>query len=282
MSQHWTDKEVREIVRDYFSMLSHELREESFNKSAHRRDLKKRLNNRSDGSIERKHQNISAVMLELGLPYINGYKPLPNYQRAILPDAVLDHVMNHPGMIQMIEKDVLQTPEIPTVENILESLVEPPVVQLIPKLDQSSDIQNKFFPHKFDYLKQEANNQKLGSAGETFVINFERARLIHAGKESLAEKVEQVSVTVGDNAGFDILSFETNGKDRFIEAKTTKYGKETPFYVTRNELLFSQSRSDNYHLYRVFDFRKQPRLFLTQGDLECRFTLHPQTYVALM
>ena len=282
MQQNWSEKEIIEIVRDYFSMLSHELREESFNKSAYRRDLKKRLNNRSDGSIERKHQNISAILLELGLPYINGYKPLGNYQRAILPDAILAYLLNNPDMIQLIEKDVSQIPQIPTVENILESLVDPPDMHGTPKNDHFSDFHNKYFPHKFDYLKQEANNQKLGSAGETFVINFEKARLIHSGKELLAEKVEQISVTVGDHAGFDILSFDTNGKDRFIEAKTTKYGKETPFYVTWNELLFSQSRSDNYHLYRVFDFRKHPRLFLTQGDLERRFSLHPQTYVALM
>jgi hypothetical protein len=88
----------------------------------------------------------------------------------------------------------------------------------------------KHRPIGVNYLEVEARNRLLGDAGEQFAINFERARLIHAGKESLADKIEQVSVSVGPSAGFDIRSFETNGTDRLIEAKTTKYGKSTPFY----------------------------------------------------
>jgi hypothetical protein len=34
--------------------------------------------------VEFKHQNISAVLEELGLPWIPGYKPKRNYQRALL------------------------------------------------------------------------------------------------------------------------------------------------------------------------------------------------------
>lgn len=37
------------------------------------------LTGRSRGSIEYKHQNISAVMAEFGLPFIRGYKPAKNY-----------------------------------------------------------------------------------------------------------------------------------------------------------------------------------------------------------
>ncbi|WP_413766517.1 DUF3883 domain-containing protein, partial [Vibrio vulnificus] len=85
-------------------------------------------------------------------------------------------------------------------------------------------------PGGINYLEREARNQSLGEAGEQFVLNFERARLIKAGKDSLADRIEQVSVTVGPSAGFDVRSFEENGTDRYIEAKTTKYGKNTPFF----------------------------------------------------
>ena len=38
---------------------------------------------RTDPSIEFKHSNISAVLVERGQPYIDGYKPRGNYQRML-------------------------------------------------------------------------------------------------------------------------------------------------------------------------------------------------------
>ena len=131
-----------------------------------------------------------------------------------------------------------------------------------------------------NYLEREARNQALGEAGEQFVINFERARLIRAGRESFAERIEQVSATVGPSAGFDIKSFETNGADRFIEAKTTKYGKNTPFFVTPNELRFSRDNSSKYYLYRLFRFRESPRLYALHGHVKDRCTLEPSEFMA--
>jgi hypothetical protein len=66
----WSQAEV--VVTDYLTMLAKELRGETYNKSAHRRAFAKVLNRRNDGSIERKHQNISAVLIELGWPFISG------------------------------------------------------------------------------------------------------------------------------------------------------------------------------------------------------------------
>ncbi|MCW8193374.1 DUF3883 domain-containing protein [Proteobacteria bacterium 005FR1] len=131
-----------------------------------------------------------------------------------------------------------------------------------------------------NYLEREARNQLIGEAGEQFVINFEKARLIHVGRESLADRVEQISATRGPAAGFDILSFEDNGAERFIEAETTKYGKSTPFFVTANELNFSRRNPGRYHLYRVFRFGAQPRLFTLQGHLEECCRLQTAEYVA--
>jgi len=64
-----------------------ELRGEQYSKTAHRRTLAKLLDDRSDGSVEFKHANISAVLIEFGYPYIAGYKPRWNYQQ-LLADAV--------------------------------------------------------------------------------------------------------------------------------------------------------------------------------------------------
>lgn len=76
----WSHEEDRTIVRDYFVMLAAIQRGEKVNKAATRRALLPKLNNRSEASVEFKRMNISAVLEDLGRPYIAGYKPYPNYQ----------------------------------------------------------------------------------------------------------------------------------------------------------------------------------------------------------
>jgi len=131
-----------------------------------------------------------------------------------------------------------------------------------------------------DYLAREASNASLGRAGEEFTLNFERARLIRLGRKGLADRVEHAAITRGDGAGFDVLSFEESGRERFIEVKTTGYGKATPFYVTWNEVNVSMDRDRDYHLYRLFDFRKDPRLYALNGALERTCALRPVVYRA--
>ena len=112
------------------------------------------------------------------------------------------------------------------------------------------------------------------------MIIFERARLVHAGRENLAAKIEHTSKVRGDGDGFDILSFEESGRERLIEVKTTKYGRETPFFVSRNELVVSEARADLYHLYRLFEFREAPRIFTLDGALSATCRLAASTYMA--
>ena len=99
-------------------------------------------------------------------------------------------------------------------------------------------------------------------------MRFERARLIQAGREQLAERMEHVSATQGDGSGFDIRSFEVDGTDRFIEVKTTAGPKEMPFFVSRNQVEVSRDRDRRYHLYRAFAFHRDARLFILRGRLD--------------
>jgi hypothetical protein len=80
----WTDEELDLIVADYFLMLDDEAAGVAFNKAQHNRLLRSKID-RSESSIEFKHQNVSAVLQQLGLPRIRGYMPAANYQRAIIP-----------------------------------------------------------------------------------------------------------------------------------------------------------------------------------------------------
>src|SRR5690606_3666497 len=137
-----------------------------------------------------------------------------------------------------------------------------------------------FSPARRDYLAQEGRNRSLGLAGELFVMEREARRLPLAGKRVLGERVEHVSPTKGDGLGFDILSFEEDGRERLIEVKTTAFGELTPFFVTRNELARSERDAGQYHLYRVFDFRRRPRVFGLVGSIESNCELQAVSYLA--
>jgi hypothetical protein len=131
-----------------------------------------------------------------------------------------------------------------------------------------------------DYLDREVRNRSLGLAGEEFVVSYERERLRQAGEKRLGDRVEHVSVAKGDGLGYDVLSFDIDGRERFIEVKTTSFGKQTPFFVSRNELEFSDLARDQYHLYRLFEFRRQPRMFDLVGSVRGNCRLDPVTYRA--
>ena len=64
----WSLGEVEATVADYFEMLGAELSGAAYNKTNHRRLLARRLRDRSHASIEFKHANISAVLIDLGFP----------------------------------------------------------------------------------------------------------------------------------------------------------------------------------------------------------------------
>ena len=282
MSKGWSKEEVESVVADYFKMLLSELEGKSFNKTEHRKILSPQLADRSMGSIEFKHQNISAVMIDLGLPYITGYKPRGNYQ-GLLKKTTETLLESSPELIHAIKMDVEKGAELQDIDNILDAFVLPPAPQnnstsVCENQAGYGETESNF--SKINYLEREARNTSLGAAGEKFVLEYEKTRLMSIEKFNFVDRIEQVSETRGDWAGYDIRSFNDNGSDRFIEVKTTRYGIETPFFVTKNELGFSTKNSLGYNLYRVFSFRKAPKLFMLQGRLDKVCTLDPVQFRA--
>jgi hypothetical protein len=115
-----------------------------------------------------------------------------------------------------------------------------------------------------------------GSAAE-----IERQRLRAAERDDLAAKVEWAAQTCGDGVGFDVLSFDAcDDSEQFIEVKTTGLGKHFPFYVTANEMRCSEDRPGQFRLYRVFDFARNPRVYVVAGALSQGCRLEPVEYRA--
>lgn len=272
----WSREEVEATVADYLHMLTMELAGQQYNKTSHRNQLIRLLNNRSNGAIEFKHQNISAVLIELGCPYISGYKPRGNYQD-LLYDVVSDRLKGN-TLFDQVALAAVQMPAAPHLPaDFANVAVDPPTLHHAARQPSNPRLRSAV---RRDYIDREAQNTALGFAGEEFVVHFERWSFISRGHERLADKVEHVAKTQGDGLGYDVLSFDVTGKDKLIEVKTTSFGKETPFFITRNELDLSRSEADHFHLYRLFDFRKEPRLFKFRGAVDEHCHLDPLTYQA--
>ncbi len=259
----WSKKEVELIVSDYFEMLQKELSGTPFNKSEHNKKLSALLDNRSKGSIEFKHQNISAILLKLDYPYINGYKKRSNYQK-ILEEEVIKHIQDNLTSIKTVfSAFTKKIPESPNSIDFNKIIDSPPVMGALNDPEDSASKK----PIKINYLEREQSNSLLGLKGEQIALAYEKWRLKKIGKESWIERIEWISQS-DDSAGFDILSKNENGTDRYIEVKTTKLNKEAPIFFSRNELKFSQKKYNNFHLYRVFNFAQDPKIFCLNGSFD--------------
>lgn len=277
-SEPWSDEENAIIVADYFDMLRKEIAQEDFVKAEHNRGLQAHLTKRSRGSIEYKLQNISAVMLGLGQPWIIGYKPASQFQMSLI-DAVLAQldrqtdwfsipkatpdrkqkasVVRDPGTLW------IGTP--PTFSN------EPPPVDL----ETMAAI-----ARRYDVASRDEANRKLGEAGEEYVLEYEKENLTRSGRQDLAKQIVWTSKQEGDGAGFDIASFEPDGSRRLLEVKTTNGWNRTPFHITRNELAVANREREAWHLIRLWNFARTPEAFAIRPPLEAHVALTPTTFLA--
>lgn len=267
----WSNSELDLIVADYFAMLKEEQAGRIVHKTEQRRLLKAHVQ-RSDGSIEFKHRNISAVLTRLGLPRIRGYIPAWNFQGAIA-EAI--------GRYLEIESDpVPMTAAQPLVgfadvPSLFESA--PPAA---PPISPRARTAFERVARKFDPALRDQLNRSLGLAGEQLIYEREKQLLIDQDRVDLARKVRWVSQEDGDGAGYDIKSYDATGAERWIEVKTTRGGSTTPFYLTSNENEVASERPDAFRLYRLHDFSQTPGLFTLTPPLEAVLQLEALTFRA--
>ena len=225
---------------------------------------------RTHRSVEFKHQNISAVLDELGMPWILGYKPKRNYQNAIF-DAIDRHLTGHPDILEAVA--VSPVPRLSPAE----IFVAPPALSAA---DERFPERLQRLVRKFDPVERDHRNRSLGRAGEEFVVDLERRRLTGADRSDLARKVRWISAEEGDGAGYDVLSFNPTGRERLLEVKTTNVSARTPFFLTRNERAVATERPADWCIYRVHLFATEPHIFTIAPPLEHAVNLRPETWRA--
>ncbi|WP_342612694.1 DUF3883 domain-containing protein [Burkholderia ambifaria] len=273
IGQDWNREEIEATVQDYFQMLNLEAHQQEFSKSHHNAQLRKNLTSRSKGSIDLKHNNISAILDQLGLPYIVGYKPRSHFQ-GLLREIVISYIEREQQFIQGIIDAIEERTE-PGNRNYVGALVDRPI-----PLVSTPAKHRRRAPRKLDYAARDEQNRILGRNGEAWVIGYEKSRLTDAHRPDLAAKIDWISDRIGDGVGYDIMSYEDNELSRFIEVKTTNGGSLTPFVISQNELDFSEEMGNAFYLYRIFDFSKSPRLFVLHGALSHSLHLEAIDYRA--
>lgn len=265
----WRDDELDAIIADYFQMLALELAGQPYIKARHSSALMERIG-RSHRSVEFKHQNISAVLDELGLPWIPGYVPKANYQNAIF-DAIERYLTSNSSVLELPPPQVLiAAPQ----ERVF---VAPPPSK---EIDRPIPPRLRRLVRKFDPAERDRRNRSLGKAGEEFVMNLECKRLVDASRSDLARKVRWVSEVDGDGAGYDIHSFSNTGEEHLLEVKTTNGSARTPFFLSRNECEVASERPSEWRLYRVHKFSTDPRIFVLAPPLDQTVNLRPESWRA--
>jgi hypothetical protein len=265
----WDDDELDAIVDDYFSMLRAELSQQAYVKSHHSAVLMAQIG-RTHRSVEFKHQNISAVLEELGLPWIVGYKPKRNYQASIF--GAIDRYLSSNGDIVYHQLP----PKILMVADDVSTFVKAP--ELEPLSDRPWQLER--LVRKFDPVERDLRNRSLGRAGEEFVLEIEKKKLEKFQRPDLLKKIRWVSAEEGDGAGYDILSFEPDGRERLIEVKTTNGAARTPFFLSENERQRAAASAESWRLYRVHSFAQNPRIFSIAPPLHEMLHLRPDIWRA--
>lgn len=131
------------------------------------------------------------------------------------------------------------------------------------------------------FRKIQENYVRIGEEGEQFVIEYERRRLAEIGKEHLISSIKQMSI-IDVSAGYDILSFDENENEIYIEVKSTTTSM-LEFDLTKNELEKSKRFGKSYWIYRVIKLRTSSPEIVTFQDpytliKENRLELKPTSF----
>lgn len=119
-----------------------------------------------------------------------------------------------------------------------------------------------------DFEEENKKHRRLGERGEKIVQNTERDSLRKIGKADLVNRIRQISKN-NTSAGYDILSFEEDGREKYIEVKSTNNSPsgKVNFLITINECEKAKELK-NYYIYIVFNVKSiNPKIWTLKDPL---------------
>lgn len=127
---------------------------------------------------------------------------------------------------------------------------------------------------------RQRKRDRIGREGEGYVARLEREKL----RGTLYQKGVNEAFADDITAGFDIMSFDTDGTKIYIEVKTTSGGMNEPFFLTAREKEVMENCFYNglrYEIHRVYHMakKKHPCRVIYTAEEMMGFIYEPATYV---
>lgn len=169
-------------------------------------------------------------------------------------------------------------------ESVLMSKVEAPERYKRKSVVKTSKSSKR--PASRNFEKQAETSRKIGKLGEQLALTYEREKIRALGISDVEDKVFLTSehADYGNAYPCDLISIDpTTGEQIFIEVKTTKQGIEAAFYISKEELEFSDENREHYRLYRVYNLMNsssEPAFYETVGYVGDNFSLTSDRYIA--
>ena len=154
--------------------------------------------------------------------------------------------------------DILDAPITESAEEIELNIADSQTITSKSK-SNSNKVRTK---EDINYSEQQAISQKNGDRGEELVLRNEIEKIKQWGlPDEILSRVRRVSLE-SDDYGFDILSFDKDGNERYLEVKTTKSnGKNFSFILTKNEFEQAKKYGNKYSFVIVFDILNNPHIW---------------------
>ncbi len=150
-----------------------------------------------------------------------------------------------------------------------------PIRNFSTRLSEASERQSEEFvaperryrtARKIDNWDEINRKRKMtGLRGEEVVVVIEQEFLESIGRRDLAQRVRHVSVEDGDGLGYDVLSFFGDGREKYVEVKSTTSSISSPFFLSRNELGFLREHKEDSFIYRVLVSEGVPQIVSYSG-----------------
>lgn len=132
-----------------------------------------------------------------------------------------------------------------------------------------------------EFRKLQERRIEIGRMGEEYVVNEEKKYLKKEKRNDLAKKVKRISINdIG--AGYDVISYDLNGNEKFIEVKATT-GCGDKFEFTINEYRTAEKYGNDYWLYFVRDIGGSQKITKIQNpinEIENKIIFSPSVYIA--
>jgi hypothetical protein len=140
--------------------------------------------------------------------------------------------------------------------------------------DKAPNLDPNFKGVDIDFQKKAKEQKDLGDKGEQLVKQNEINYLEKKGLNHLAQQV----IIAKDGEGYDVLSFDEFGNKKYIEVKTTTGTEYAPFYLSDHEISFMRLHSNQYSIYRIFNYDEESNFgeyFEIKENVESQLILYP-------